>query len=299
MALLFEAHKDLLTEFTYFLPDNTAPERAPARVPAIPISSKLDELMLRVLLRCKLPCQLLTQGDKGLLCHDTASPHALRFSLHWQAHTPSEWGSSLTSSRLRRQAPAKRGTGRGRVGGRPVTEQGVLRNLNKRKSARRGDDYDGAAQPFKNTHCIAQLRAAVNLSGCFFVVTTVLHAKSGHREGATCSTPAPSCFCVPGQPDLGTVHVGLTLMVQRHQPGPPDADPAAGHAEEDAHLARSNLAKELQFFERVKTKLRSREAYQDLLKCLNMFAQEITSRDEMLAMVNDLLGRMPELMARS
>jgi len=31
------------------------------------------------------------------------------------------------------------------VGGRPVTEQGVLRNLNKRKSARRGDDYDGAA----------------------------------------------------------------------------------------------------------------------------------------------------------
>ena len=42
------------------------------------------------------------------------------------------------------QPPAKRSTGRGRVGGRPVTEQGVLRNLNKRKSARRGDDYDGA-----------------------------------------------------------------------------------------------------------------------------------------------------------
>ena len=67
-------------------------------------------------------------------------------------------------------------------------------------------------------------------------------------------------------------------------------------AEEDAHLARSNLAKELAFFDKVKSKLRSRETYQDLLKCLNMFAQEITSRDEMLAMVNDLLGRMPELM---
>ncbi len=35
VALLFEAHKDLLTEFTYFLPDNTAPERAPARVRAL------------------------------------------------------------------------------------------------------------------------------------------------------------------------------------------------------------------------------------------------------------------------
>ena len=42
VALLFEAHKDLLTEFTYFLPDNTAPERAPARVRAIPPPSKPD-----------------------------------------------------------------------------------------------------------------------------------------------------------------------------------------------------------------------------------------------------------------
>ena len=74
--------------------------------------------------------------------------------------------------------------------------------------------------------------------------------------------------------------------------------PCHARAEEDAHLARSNLAKELAFFEKVKAKLRSRETYQDLLKCLNMFAQEITSRDEMLAMVNDLLGRMPELMVR-
>lgn len=34
--------------------------------------------------------------------------------------------------------------GRAKVGGRPVSEQGVLRNLHKRKSQRRGEDYDGA-----------------------------------------------------------------------------------------------------------------------------------------------------------
>ena len=63
-------------------------------------------------------------------------------------------------------------------------------------------------------------------------------------------------------------------------------------------MARSNLAKEMQFFEKVKAKLRNREAYQDLLKTLNMFAQEITRRDEMLSMVHDIIGRMPDLMAR-
>ena len=50
---------------------------------------------------------------------------------------------------LRDQAPApvakQRGAGRagGKPGGRPVSEQGVLRNLHKRKSTRRGEDYDG------------------------------------------------------------------------------------------------------------------------------------------------------------
>lgn len=63
-------------------------------------------------------------------------------------------------------------------------------------------------------------------------------------------------------------------------------------------MARSNLAKEMQFFEKVKAKLRNREAYQDLLKTLNMFAQEITRRDEMLSMVHDIIGRMPDLMVR-
>eukprot|EP00882_Tetradesmus_deserticola_P017584 GHRQ01018837.1.p4 GENE.GHRQ01018837.1~~GHRQ01018837.1.p4 ORF type:complete len:107 (+),score=52.00 GHRQ01018837.1:397-717(+) len=38
----------------------------------------------------------------------------------------------------------------------------------------------------------------------------------------------------------------------------------------------------LQFFEKVKARLRNRELYQDFLKCLNLYAQEIISRQELL-----------------
>ncbi|KAK9905961.1 hypothetical protein WJX75_009654 [Coccomyxa subellipsoidea] len=59
---------------------------------------------------------------------------------------------------------------------------------------------------------------------------------------------------------------------------------------------RSNLAKELSFFEKVKTRLRNREQYQDFLKCLNLFAQEIVAKQELQFMVQDILGRFPDLL---
>ena len=84
-------------------------------------------------------------------CHESADPCTEMFHV-------------LNAVNRYLQAPAKRGTGRGRVGGRPVTEQGVLRNLNKRKSARRGDDYDGATiAPRQQTAMAANARIAVLL----------------------------------------------------------------------------------------------------------------------------------------
>ena len=59
--------------------------------------------------------------------------------------------------------------------------------------------------------------------------------------------------------------------------------------------AKANLGKELQFFEKVKSRLRNREAYQDLLKSLNLYNQEIVNRHELQTMVNDILGRTPDL----
>ena len=45
-------------------------------------------------------------------------------------------------------------------------------------------------------------------------------------------------------------------------------------------------------------RIRSREQYQDFLKTLNLYAQEIISRTEMHAMIYDILGRSNDLMVR-
>jgi hypothetical protein len=45
-------------------------------------------------------------------------------------------------------------------------------------------------------------------------------------------------------------------------------------------------------------RLRSRELYQDFLKCLNLFSQDIIAKQELQFMVQDILGRYPDLMVR-
>eukprot|EP00878_Enallax_costatus_P007439 GHUV01007791.1.p1 GENE.GHUV01007791.1~~GHUV01007791.1.p1 ORF type:complete len:1062 (+),score=409.26 GHUV01007791.1:105-3290(+) len=56
------------------------------------------------------------------------------------------------------------------------------------------------------------------------------------------------------------------------------------------------LDREMQFFEKVKARLRNRELYQDFLKCLNLYAQEIISRQELLNLAHDIIGRYPDLL---
>ena len=75
------------------------------------------------------------------------------------------------------------------------------------------------------------------------------------------------------------------------------------HAElstEDDELGRGSgrpqLAKELVYFERAKQRLRNKDAYNDFLKCLSMYTQEIISRQELLQLLNDIIGRFPDLM---
>jgi len=70
---------------------------------------------------------------------------------------------------------------------------------------------------------------------------------------------------------------------------------SARRADEPIRRQPANLTKELQFFERVKNRLRNREAYQDLLKCLNIYNQEIISKYELQVMVYDILNRTPDL----
>ena len=68
------------------------------------------------------------------------------------------------------------------------------------------------------------------------------------------------------------------------------SEPAA-----DERKTAASLAKELAFFEKVKARLRNREAYNELIKCLNIFNSEVISKMELQGLVWDILGRYPEL----
>ena len=72
---------------------------------------------------------------------------------------------------------------------------------------------------------------------------------------------------------------------------------AARGGEAGDYGPRSSLAREAGFFDRVKARVRSRDTYQDFLKCLNLFAQEIITKAELVGMVSDMLGRFPDLLA--
>lgn len=63
------------------------------------------------------------------------------------------------------------------------------------------------------------------------------------------------------------------------------ARPEHGRAEEEMGGRSTHLERELQFFERVKQRLRNREAYQEFLKCLNLFATDVISKAELLNLV--------------
>ena len=65
---------------------------------------------------------------------------------------------------------------------------------------------------------------------------------------------------------------------------------------EDANNGAS-LARELQFFERVKARLRNRDAYGELMKCMHLFNTDVISRMELRGLVYDILGKFPDLLA--
>ena len=57
------------------------------------------------------------------------------------------------------------------------------------------------------------------------------------------------------------------------------------------------LPRELNYFERVRQRLRNREGYNDLIRCIHMYNVELFSRSELIAMVSDILGGYPDLMS--
>ncbi|KAG6520399.1 hypothetical protein ZIOFF_017449 [Zingiber officinale] len=64
---------------------------------------------------------------------------------------------------------------------------------------------------------------------------------------------------------------------------------------DDKNALKSVYTREFNFCEKVKEKLHP-ETYQEFLKCLHIYSQEIVTRTELKNLVSDILGKYPELM---
>ncbi|XWS63595.1 hypothetical protein CRYUN_Cryun06bG0114100 [Craigia yunnanensis] len=69
-----------------------------------------------------------------------------------------------------------------------------------------------------------------------------------------------------------------------------------GPAYDDKNAMKSVYNQEFAFCDKVKEKLRNPDHYQEFLRCLHLYSNEVISRTELQSLVNDLLGRCPDLM---
>ncbi|KAH7445040.1 hypothetical protein KP509_02G103600 [Ceratopteris richardii] len=63
----------------------------------------------------------------------------------------------------------------------------------------------------------------------------------------------------------------------------------------DGRKVLKGLQRNLGFFENVKSKTQSQETYQEFLKCLNLYSEEIITLEQLHSLVDELLGKFPDL----
>ena len=88
----------------------------------------------------------------------------------------------------------------------------------------------------------------------------------------------------------GALPVGANKRKGVKEKGEPPLPPA-----EQERQTAENLSKELALFEKIKARLKNRETYNELIKCLNLFNSEVISKMELQGLVWDILGRYPDL----
>ncbi|XP_067652996.1 paired amphipathic helix protein Sin3a-like isoform X1 [Haliotis asinina] len=92
---------------------------------------------------------------------------------------------------------------------------------------------------------------------------------------------------------------GKTSQIKRPQSGsvPPAKKPKTSHLK-DVSLAEAGkygTLNEFAFFDKVRKALRHQEVYDNFLRCLVLFNQEVISRSEVVQLVQNFLGKFPEL----
>ena len=146
--------------------------------------------------------------------------------------------------------------------------------------------YDEVALLFKSHTDLLQ-------EFCYFLPDSTPPSQAGTRSGDGGDRRVLPAYSAPPFPNFPHLQPARANRPQRANPAQKPG--AKSRFSGDVARLPPVTQREQQFFERVKNKLKTREAYQDFLKCLNLFAQEVISKDEMVALVEELLGKTPDL----
>eukprot|EP00850_Spirogloea_muscicola_P001162 SM000004S15032 [mRNA] locus=s4:928006:936864:+ [translate_table: standard] len=301
VASLFQDHSDLLDEFTYFLPDSTGPPppstaagAAPMHAPAAarqPLGGGAGGAG-----RPDKQGGGGVSGGNGPLGYHAGEKPPKKVKVG-----PSERGGQRNvqldpdkafaraererlkrseKERERQQQQKDRDSaaaGDGGGGGGGGDDPDDPRLPHKRKSARRADEL------IRRQAHGPEAGAAAADDGMDAVETSGM-AAAPVALGPAAAAVAATAGAVNQSAEDKKIATSLRMLLLQHLSTTPRGASAA------------TLVKELGFFERVKGRLRNREAYNEFLKCLNLFSKDIIGRTELQSLVSDLLGRFPDLL---
>ncbi|GLU03025.1 hypothetical protein SLE2022_202450 [Rubroshorea leprosula] len=81
-----------------------------------------------------------------------------------------------------------------------------------------------------------------------------------------------------------------------HQSGEGDENFGVHSAHDDKNAVKSMYSQELAFCDKVKEKLQSPDNYQEFLRCLHFYSNEVITRPQLQSLVSGLLEKYPDLM---
>lgn len=118
------------------------------------------------------------------------------------------------------------------------------------------------------------------------------HMNSGNQKYGTMSGTAAALKRSPGMPinHLNRSHDRNEPPMKRHKPTFRDVS--------FADAARAGTLQDYAFFDKVRESLRTPDVYDNFLRCLTLYNQEIVSKSELITLVSPFLSKEPELLKR-
>ncbi|EFX72567.1 hypothetical protein DAPPUDRAFT_200975 [Daphnia pulex] len=177
-------------------------------------------------------------------------------------------------------------------------KEGLVSPLNYRPTLTEAEVYAKVAQLFQNQEDLLQefgqfLPDATNPSPVTETSKPPVLASS-NLTGSSVAPPPKAPLKRPAPPPIiSSPTVGMNLIPKKK----PRLDPGSGKDNSIAEIGKFGTMNELAFFDKVRrVACRSRDVYENFLRCLVMYNQEIISKMELLQITTPFLSRHPDLL---